>query len=81
MKSGEAQATTVFRDPLAVTVYDEEHSESEERWATIGQAQNSQTLVVIHTFGHTSPIDIAIRVISARRATKQELRDYQHKPH
>lgn len=40
------------------------HSETEERWATIGQADNGQTLVVIHTFGHTSPTDAAIRVIS-----------------
>lgn len=74
-------ASTVFHDPLALTVYDAAHSETEERWATIGQAGNEQTLVVIHTFGHTSPTDAAIRVISARKATKQELRDYQHTPH
>jgi hypothetical protein len=73
-------ATTVFRDPLALTVYDEAHSESEERWATIGQAQNGQYLVVIHTFAHTSPIDAAIRVISARKAVKHEVRDYEHTP-
>jgi uncharacterized DUF497 family protein len=30
-------ATTVFRDALALTVFDEEHSENEERWATFGQ--------------------------------------------
>lgn len=41
--------------PLAkpLTVYDEAHSESEERWATIGEAENGQYLVVIHPFGHT----------------------------
>jgi len=73
-------ATTVFRDPLALTVYDEAHSESEERWATIGQAQNGQYLVVIHTFAHTSAIDAAIRVISARKAVKHEIRDYEQTP-
>lgn len=73
-------ATTVFRDPLALTVYDEPHSESEERWATVGRAENGQTLVVIHTFGHTSPFDVAIRVISARKATKHEVRDYEQTP-
>jgi uncharacterized DUF497 family protein len=33
-------ASTVLRDPLALSVYDEEHSENEERWATLGQAEN-----------------------------------------
>jgi hypothetical protein len=31
-------AATVFRDALALTVYDSEHSEAEERWATMGTA-------------------------------------------
>jgi hypothetical protein len=73
-------ATTVFHDPLALTVYDGPHSESEERWASIGQAENGQYLVVIHTFAHTSQTDVAIRVISARKATKQEVRDYEQTP-
>ena len=73
-------ATTVFRDPLALTVYDEEHSETEERWATIGKAENQQYLVVTHTFGQTSPTDAVIRVISARKAMKQEVRDYEQTP-
>jgi len=73
-------ATTVFHDPLALTVYDEPHSESEERWATIGQGENGQYLVVIHTFAHTRPIDVTIRVISARKATKHEVRDYEQTP-
>lgn len=42
-------ATTVFRDPLALTIYDDEHSENEERWVTLGQAENGQLLVVVHT--------------------------------
>ena len=44
-------ASTVFRDALAITVYDDEHSDDgDQRWATIGQASNGQTLVVVHTF-------------------------------
>lgn len=31
-------AATVLIDPLAVTLYDEDHSETEERWVTLGQA-------------------------------------------
>ena len=73
-------ATTVFRDPLAITVYDEEHSEDEERWATLGQAGNGQYLVVIHTFRRTNPNDANIRLISAREATRREIRDYEEAP-
>lgn len=73
-------ATTVFRDPLAITVYDEEHSEDEERWATLGQAGNGQYLVVIHAFRQTNPNDANIRLVSAREATRREIRDYEEAP-
>ena len=43
-------AMSVLRDPLALTVYDEDHSDEEERWVTLGQAANGQYLIVIHTF-------------------------------
>jgi uncharacterized DUF497 family protein len=35
-------AATVFRDPLMISIPDEEHSENEERWITIGRAENSK---------------------------------------
>lgn len=73
-------ATTVFRDEFALTIFDDEHSENEERWVTLGQAENGQYLVVIHTVRHTSPSDILIRIISARAADKQEIRDYEETP-
>lgn len=73
-------ATTVFRDPLALTVYDEAHSENEERWATLGQAENGQHLVVIHTYEEAGPAEARIRIISAREATKREIQDYQDTP-
>jgi uncharacterized DUF497 family protein len=43
-------AATVFNDPLMLSVPDIEHSETEERWLTLGQADNSRLLVVIHTY-------------------------------
>ena len=46
---GFEQAATVFRDPLAVSIYDEDHSENEERWITLGQAENGSLLVLVHT--------------------------------
>lgn len=73
-------AATVLRDPLALSVYDEEHSENEERWATLGLAENGQYLVVIHTFEQTSPTEATIRIISARPAERAEIKDYEDTP-
>lgn len=70
-------AMTVFRDPLALTVYDEEHSEQEERWVTIGRAENGSTLLVVHTFTPTTPGNALIRIISARAATNKERLQYE----
>ena len=69
-------AATVFSDPLAVSMPDEEHSESEERWATMGQARNSQLIVVCHT-SHWLGDGWKIRVISARPATRNEHRAFE----
>jgi len=74
---GFEQAATVFRDALAVSIYDEDHSGTEERWVTLGRAENGQLLVVIHTYHTASPIEAVIRIISARPATKHEQRQYE----
>lgn len=73
-------ATTVFRDPLALTIYDDEHSEPEERWVSIGRAENGQYLVVVHTSEWHGTREIKVRIISARRADRQEIRDYEDAP-
>jgi len=73
-------ATAVFRDPLALTTYDDEHSEHEERWVTLGRAQNGPYLVVVHTYAQVSEREIHIRVISARPADRQEIQDYEQTP-
>lgn len=44
------QATAVFKDPVALTIYDEENSDEEERWITLGQVRHQHYLVVIHTY-------------------------------
>jgi len=46
-------AATVFIDRLALSIHDMEHSENEERWVTLGQADNGQLLVVAHTYQET----------------------------
>jgi uncharacterized protein len=66
--------TTIFRDPLALTIYDAEHSADEERWVTIGKAQNGQYLVVVHTCDQAQSNVTCMRIISARAADKSEVR-------
>ena len=70
-------AATVFRDPLMISIPDEEHSETEERWITMGQAENSKLLLVVHTYLEISHNAANVRIISARPATKHEQRQYE----
>ena len=74
---GFPQAASVFLDPLASTVTDDEHSEGERRWVTLGLSRTGQILVVIHTFEEAAAGSAAVRIISARRATPAEMRDYR----
>lgn len=69
-------AATVFMDRLASTVRDDDHSESEERWVTIGETPQGQLLVVCHTSSQVGD-RTTIRIISARRATRNEQRQYK----
>lgn len=71
------QAATVFRDPLALSRYDEEHSEGEERWLTLGQVENGMLLVVSHTFEGLSEQEARVRLISAREASAHERQQYE----
>ena len=71
------RATTVFRDPNLLSIPDDEHSETEERWLTIGLDKNGVLLVVSHTFINVSKSVSKIRIISARSATKTEAKQYE----
>ena len=44
------QASCVFLDPMALTVYDEAHSDYEERWNTLGLDAQGRLLVIAHTY-------------------------------
>jgi uncharacterized DUF497 family protein len=74
---GFEQAVTIFRDALAVTECDDKHCDVEERWATLARNEIGLLLVVIHTFAATSANTASVRIISARKATKQEVRGYE----
>ena len=69
-------ATSVFKDKNAISLSDEEHSEFEERWITIGMDRVTRTLVVVHTYISIDEDNCNIRIISARKATKREQQIY-----
>jgi len=67
-----SEAVSVFADPLAWTIPDPDHSESEYRYLTTGYPSERRLVIVSHTYrGGT------IRIISARRATKRERKVYE----
>ncbi len=43
------KAATVFRDPNQLSIYDQEHSEDEDRWITMGIDDGGVLGVVVHT--------------------------------
>lgn len=69
------EACYVFADKYMLTFFDEEHSEDEDRWITLGQMPNGKILVVSHTYGQVRGKE-SVRIISARKATKHEERQY-----
>ena len=73
---GFEQATTVFLDPRAVSVFDAGHSSKEGRWVTLGVAAGGRLLVVHHTFEEADACTVRIRIFSSRRATKKETAQY-----
>jgi len=70
------EAATVFRDSKALSIFDPDHSETEDRWITMGISEKGRLLVVIHTFREGSEDAVTIRIISSRIATKKETKRY-----
>ena len=71
------RAAELFLDPLAASIFDEEHSEAEERWVSIGRDSHGRIVVLVHTFSEVSAEEWQVRIISARKATKREARQYE----
>lgn len=67
----------MFEDPLSTSIRDEDHGGIEEQWITMGEARNCQLLLVIHTDRPTLGGELSVRIISARRATRKERRQYE----
>ena len=66
------EASTVFGDLLALTIYDPLHSEEEDRFVTLGESEKRRLIVVSFT-----DRDDRIRIISVRVATRRERKDYE----
>jgi len=72
-------AATIFHDAQLLTVADLEHSETEERWLSIGMASNGSILCIVYLWWETEPVMTKIRLISARRATPAEIIQYEER--
>ena len=69
------EASTVFGDPLALTIDDPDHSLDERRYITTAISAERRLIIVSHTYREG-----IIRIISARRATRNERNQYESKP-
>jgi hypothetical protein len=67
-----ADAEGVFYDPLAIHCSDPD-AKGEERFVAVGMGSAGEILVVIYALRGEE-----IRLISARRATRHEVKDYEN---
>lgn len=67
------EARTVFFDEYAIQFFDPDHSEDEDRFILLGTSYKSNTLVVCHCFRED---ETKVRIISARKADKDESENY-----
>lgn len=66
------EAGSIFDDPEFITLLDEEHSNDEDRFITIGLSNKNRLLLVAHTERENR-----VRIISARKAAKNEEKYYE----
>ena len=70
------EAATVFDDADALQIFDPDHSEAEDRFILLGMSSILRILVVCHFFRAD---DETIRIISARKATRNESSTYERR--
>jgi uncharacterized DUF497 family protein len=66
------EASTVFEDADALILYDDIHSDNEDRFVIIGFSEQERMLFVSHCYRNEN----VIRIISARKATRAEHKKY-----
>ena len=67
------EAAAVFLDEDGLLIPDPDHSDYEERFVLLGTSMKANLLTVVHCLKQSETI---IRIISARKATKNEVRQY-----
>ena len=67
------EASTVFGDPMELTIYNPDHSKGEYRFLSMGRASSGRLLVV----SYTEREENRIRIINARPATAAEMKRYE----
>jgi uncharacterized protein len=70
------EARSSFNDEHAREFYDPDHSDDEDRFLLLGLSARLRVLVVCHCFRES---ETTIRIISARKADRQEQQDYWEK--
>ncbi len=68
------EAKSVFADEYGLVIFDEEHSDNEERFLLLGLSQKHRILLVVHCYRDENA---TIRIISSRKATKKEQIQYK----
>ncbi len=71
------EARTIFADPLLITFVDEFHVDKEERFISIGLSENNRVLLAVHTEREERDEAIIIRIISCRKTTQSERKQYE----
>jgi uncharacterized DUF497 family protein len=78
--SNAAKHGVAFEEAMTVLHLDSDHGAGEERWVTLGRASTGNLLLVVHTWVDIDADRSAVRIISARRPTRSEARQYREDP-
>lgn len=68
------EAQAVFYDPLAKVAADPDHFEEEDRFIAVGHSSMNRQLLVVHCYRESTQ---TIRIISARKLTRTEKKQYE----
>ncbi|UFZ06100.1 BrnT family toxin [Bradyrhizobium ontarionense] len=72
------RAMSIFSDPLALSLLDDDSGAGEERWVAMGRNAAHELLLAVHTYMELTADRVAIRIISVRRPTRREIRSYEN---
>jgi uncharacterized DUF497 family protein len=67
------ETATIFKDSKALSIFNPDHSETEDRWITMDISEKRRLLIVNHTFREESEEEVSIRIISRQKKRKQKM--------